>query len=112
MPSLCRAVVVAEAKQQWLFPEFRSPNRRFTGGLESTRSVDDGSDGHADMTDDMRHYQQLKAELNRTTRNFAGILTVYLALVTSFDVRPPIIAFPLILPDDGYHKRLPEEMFS
>lgn len=48
------------------------------------------------MTDDMRHYQQLKAELNKTTRNFAGGLSIYLMLVTSFDVRPPMMVLLLL----------------
>lgn len=52
----------------------------------SAHSAGDTPNDEAGLSDDFRHYQDLKLELNKTTRNFAAGLTAYLALVTSFDV--------------------------
>lgn len=60
--------------------------QRVTGDFQPAQTVEDSPDSETDIADDLRHYQQLKAEMNKTTRNFAVALSGYLMLVTSFDV--------------------------
>jgi hypothetical protein len=42
-----------------------------------------------DDSDSMAQYEQLKADMNRTTRRFAGFLSGYLLLTTTSDVGAP-----------------------